>query len=72
VWLLHVGLSTIGDPTQCRGESETSNAALRRIKMWRWLMVMMEVNYNEAYWDYVAYNQWWLKLMMELTDEDRK
>lgn len=39
--------------------------------MWRWILVMMEVNYNEAYWDAVAYNQWWLKLMMELTDEDR-
>jgi len=37
--------------------------------MWRWLMVMMEVNYNEAYWDVVAVQQWWLKVITELTDE---
>lgn len=30
----------------------------------------MELNYNEAYWDSVAYNQWLLKLMMELTEDD--
>lgn len=40
--------------------------------MWRWLMVMMEVNYNEAYWDMVACSEWWMKLMMELIDDDER
>jgi hypothetical protein len=30
----------------------------------------MEVNYNEAYWDAVAYSEWWLKLITELTDDE--
>lgn len=40
--------------------------------MRRWLIVWIDVNYQEAYWDSVAYSQWWLKLMMEITNEDRK
>lgn len=37
--------------------------------MWRWMMVLMELNYNEAYWDAVAIQEAWLKLILELTDE---
>lgn len=31
---------------------------------------MMEVNYNEAYWDAVAISEWWLQFITELTDDD--
>ena len=30
---------------------------------------MMEVNYNEAYWDAVALKELWLKVLEELTDD---
>jgi len=38
--------------------------------MWRWLLAWMETNYQEAYCESVALNQWWLRLLMEMTDDD--
>jgi hypothetical protein len=38
--------------------------------MIRWIIAWMELNYQEAYWESVALNQWWLQLLMEMTDDD--
>jgi hypothetical protein len=38
--------------------------------MIRWIIAWMELNYQEAYWESVALNQWWLRLLMEMTDDD--
>jgi len=37
--------------------------------MWRWWITIMEVNYNEAYWDAVALQEWYLRVLAELTDD---
>ncbi len=34
------------------------------------ILSMLEVNYQTSYWESVAQNDAWLKLMMELTDND--
>lgn len=36
-----------------------------------WLLAHMEANYQEAYWESVAKNEQWLKMLMELTDEKK-
>ncbi len=33
------------------------------------ILAWMDVNYQEAYWESVALNEWWLKLLMELNDD---
>ena len=38
--------------------------------MIRWIIAWMELNYQEAYWESVALNQWRLQLLMEMTDDD--
>lgn len=37
--------------------------------MIRWFIAWMDVNYQQAYWESVAQNEWWLRLMMEMLDE---
>jgi hypothetical protein len=34
-----------------------------------WLLAWMELNYQQAYWESVAQNEWWLKLLMEIQNE---
>jgi hypothetical protein len=34
-----------------------------------WLYVIIDENYRASYWESVAQNEAWLKLMMELNDE---
>lgn len=35
-----------------------------------WFLSWCEVNYQTAYWESVAQNEAWLKLMMELTEDE--
>lgn len=37
--------------------------------MWRWLIMIMEANYNEACLDAVAIQEAWLKMILGSTDE---
>jgi len=38
-------------------------ANLRLILLW------MNLNYEEAYWNSVEQSEWWLNILLELTDE---
>jgi hypothetical protein len=40
--------------------------------MIRWLLAWMEMNYQEAYWESVALNQWWLALLMQMTHREEE
>ena len=35
-----------------------------------WILAILEENYRASYWESVAQNEAWLKLMMELTDDE--
>jgi len=37
--------------------------------LFHWIMVFCDDNYRTAYWESVAQNEAWLKLLMELNDE---
>lgn len=37
--------------------------------MLHWLRAFAHENYCIHYWDAVAKNEWWLNLMMEMTEE---
>ena len=37
--------------------------------MVRWLLALFDVNYQTAYWESVAQNEAWLKLLMELQND---
>ena len=34
-----------------------------------WLLATMEANYQQAYWESVAQNEWWLKMLMEINEK---
>lgn len=36
-----------------------------------WLLTYCEINYQTAYWESVAHNEAWLKLLMELSERDK-
>jgi len=40
--------------------------------MGKWLIAWMDVNYQTAYWESVAQNEWWLQLLLDLQQQQEQ
>jgi hypothetical protein len=40
--------------------------------MTEWILAWLDVNYQTAYWESVAYNEWWLQLLLDLQQQQEQ